>query len=154
MQMANNPTPNEELALIKEKIDLWLKTRISEDEVIQSADFDKNNSRWYVRVTGEEKQNYMVLITLRQRTLHFETYVMPEPEENKEDFYRHLLARNNKLHNLSFSIGQENAVYLTGELHNQWISENNLDWMVGSIYATIELTFKPALKIGFASRFS
>ena len=79
---------------------------------------------------------------------------MPEPEENKEDFYRHLLARNNKLHNLSFSIGQENAVYLTGELHNQWISENNLDWMVGSIYATIELTFKPALKIGFASRFS
>ena len=113
--MADNPTPNEELALIKEKIDSWLKTRISEDEVIQSADFDKSDSRWYVRVTGEEKQNYMILITLRQRTLHFETYVMPEPEENKEDFYRHLLARNNKLHNLSFSIGQENAVYLTGE---------------------------------------
>ena len=106
-----------------------------------------------MRVTGEEKQHYMILLTLRQRTLHFETYVMPEPEENKEDFYHHFLMRNNKLKNLSFSIGQENAIYLSGELQNQWVSENSLDWMIGSMYETIELTFKPALRIGFASRF-
>ena len=95
----------------------------------------------------------MILLTLRQRTLHFETYVMPEPEENKEDFYHNFLMRNNKLKNLSFSIGLEIAIYLSGELQNQWISEDSLDWMIGSIYATIELTFKPALRIGFASRF-
>lgn len=142
-----------ELLLIKQRIDRWLKSRINEDAVIKSADFDDSESRWYVRVTGEEKQHYMILVTLRQRTLQFETYVMPEPEENKEDFYRHFLMRNNKLNSLAFSIGQENAVYLTGELHNQWVSENSLDWMIGSIYSTIELTFKPALRIGFASRF-
>ena len=95
----------------------------------------------------------MILLTLRQRTLHFETYVMPEPEENQEEFYRHFLMRNNKLRNLSFSIGQENAVYLSGELQNQWISEDTLDRIIGSIYETVELTFKPALRIGFASRF-
>ena len=32
--------------------------------------------------------------TLGQRTLHFETYVMPAPEENHERFYEHLLRRN------------------------------------------------------------
>ena len=143
-----------ELLAIKERIDRWLKSRINEDAVIKSADFDDTESRWYVRVTGEEKQHYMILVTLRQRTLQFETYVMPEPEENKEDFYRHFLMRNHKLNNLAFSIGQENAIYLSGELHNQWVSEISLDWMIGSIYATIELTFKPALRIGFASRFS
>ena len=143
-----------ELLSIKERIDRWLKSRINEDAVIKSADFDDSESRWYVRVTGEEKQHYMILVTLRQRTLQFETYVMPEPEENKEDFYHHFLMRNNKLNGLAFSIGQENAVYLSGELHNQWVSESSLDWMIGSIYATIELTFKPALRIGFASRFS
>jgi uncharacterized protein YjfI (DUF2170 family) len=143
-----------ELLSIKERIDRWLKSRINEDAVIKSADFDDSESRWYVRVTGEEKQHYMILVTLRQRTLQFETYVMPEPEENKEDFYHHFLMRNNKLNGLAFSIGQENAVYLSGELHNQWVSESSLDWMIGSIYSTIELTFKPALRIGFASRFS
>ena len=142
-----------EIQSIKSKIDFWLQNQIDMDAVIKSADYDINESRWYVRVTGEEKQHYMILLTLRQRTLHFETYVMPEPEENKEDFYRHFLMRNNKLKNLSFSIGQENAIYLSGEMQNQWISESSLDWMIGSIYATIELTFKPALKIGFASRF-
>ena len=145
-------TPSE-IQSTKETIDLWLQSQIDEDAVIKSADYDSNESRWYVRVTGEEKQHYMILLTLRQRTLHFETYVMPEPEENQEEFYRHFLMRNNKLRNLSFSIGQENAVYLSGELQNQWISEDTLDRIIGSIYETVELTFKPALRIGFASRF-
>ena len=145
-------TPSE-IQSTKETIDLWLQSQIDEDAVIKSADYDSNESRWYVRVTGEEKQHYMILLTLRQRTLHFETYVMPEPEENQEEFYRHFLMRNNKLRNLSFSIGQENAVYLSGELQNQWISVDTLDWIIGSIYETVELTFKPALRIGFASRF-
>ena len=80
-----------EIQSIKSKIDFWLQNQIDKDAVIKSADYDINESRWYVRVTGEEKQHYMILLTLRQRTLHFETYVMPEPEENKEDFYLSLI---------------------------------------------------------------
>ena len=44
-----------EIQSIKSKIDLWLQNRIDEDAVIKSADYDANESRWYVRVTGEEK---------------------------------------------------------------------------------------------------
>ena len=95
----------------------------------------------------------MILITLGQRTLHFETYVMPAPEENEAKFYEHILRRNQKLHGIFFLIGDENALYLSGELQNEWITEKNLDWIIGSMYAAIELTFKAALRIGFASRF-
>ena len=38
--------------------------------------------RWYVRLRGEQKDTFTVWFTLRQRTLHYETYVMPAPEEN------------------------------------------------------------------------
>ncbi|MEE2682836.1 MAG: hypothetical protein VYD77_02775 [Actinomycetota bacterium] len=143
----------EQLHELQRKIDTWLGKRLQEDLVIESSDFDPEENRWYVRITGEEKKNYMVLMTLGQRTLHFESYVMPAPEENEARFFEHLLKRNQKLHGISFSVGHESAVYLSGELKNQWISDKNLDWMLGSLYAAIELCFKAALRIGFASRF-
>ena len=152
--MKNDFASPSELSELQKKVDEWLQNQLNENFVIQSVDYDQEEDRWHVRILGEEKQNYMIWVTLGQRTLHFETYVMPEPEENEGKFYEHLLRRNQKLHAISFSVGAENAVYLSGELHNQWISEENLDWMIGSIYAAIELSFKTALRIGFASRFN
>ena len=151
--MSDEFSSPDELNILQNQIDEWLQGRLNENSVIQSVDYDEEENRWYVRIQGEEKQNYMLLMTLGQRTLHFETYVMPVPEENEAKFYEHLLRRNQKLHGISFSIGTENALYLSGELKNHWISEENLDWMIGSIYAAIELSFKTALRIGFASRF-
>ena len=55
------------------------------------------SGRWYVRLRGEEKDFTTIWLTLGQRTLHYETYVMPAPEENQEQFYEHLLRRNAKL---------------------------------------------------------
>ena len=52
----------------------------------------------------------------RQRTLHYETYVMPAPEENQGALYEHLLRRNRKLYGAAFAIGDEDAVFLVGQL--------------------------------------
>ena len=57
-----------------------------------------------------------IWFTLGQRTLHYETYVMPAPEENYEQFYEHLLRRNLKLFGAAFAIGAEDAVFLVGQL--------------------------------------
>ena len=151
--MSNDFNSPSELKLIQKRVGEWLQSELAKDLVIKSVDYDQEESRWYVRVSGEEKQNYMILITLGQRTLHFETYVMPAPEENEAKFYEHILRRNQKLHGIFFLIGDENALYLSGELQNEWITKKNLDWIIGSMYAAIELTFKAALRIGFASRF-
>ena len=140
--MSNDFNSPSELKLIQKRVGEWLQSELAKDLVIKSVDYDQEESRWYIRVSGEEKQ-----------TLHFETYVMPAPEENEAKFYEHILRRNQKLHGIFFLIGDENALYLSGELQNEWITEKNLDWIIGSMYAAIELTFKAALRIGFASRF-
>jgi hypothetical protein len=118
-----------------------------------SDDTVHGDARWYVRMRGEEKEFTTVWLTLGQRTLRYETYVMPAPEENAEMLYEQLLRRNERLVGASFSIGLEDAVFLRGELFTAAISESELDRVLGTLYATVEQSFATLIRIGFASRF-
>ena len=110
---------------------------------------------WYVRFSGEAKANYSAEFTLNQRSLHFSTYFIPPPEENENEFHRHLLQRNAKLFGMAFVVGQENAIYIEGRLSNRLIMEDGeLDRILGSLFAYTEQFFPTAARIGFASRFS
>ena len=71
-----------------------------------------------MRVRGEQKDTFTIWFHLQQRTLHYETYVMPAPEENHAAFFEHLLRRNRKLYGAAFAIGEEDAVFLVGQLDN------------------------------------
>ena len=102
---------------------------------------------------GEDKEFTTVWITLGQRTLRYETYVMPAPEENAAALYENLLRRNEGLVGAHFSIGIEDAVFLRGELPNHAVTADELDRAIGTLYATVERTFRALLRIGFASRF-
>ena len=106
-----------------------------------------------MRLTGEEKDFTTVWLTLRQRTLHYETYVMPAPEEDHARFYEHLLRRNLGFNGAAFAIGDEDAVFLRGQLPVDAVTDDELDRIIGSLYAYVEQCFRPALRIGFASRF-
>lgn len=117
-------------------------------------DVESPKDRWFVRVNGEAKDVYSVWFEVGQRTLAFETYVMPAPEENPAAFYEQLLVRNDGLRELAFTIGQEHAVFLKGRIDLRQVSNEALDRILGSVYAAVELCFRPALKIGFASRFA
>jgi len=68
-------------------------------------------------------------------------------------FFRHLLVRNQSLVGMAFQIGQEDAVYLAGSLPVRAVNEAELDRILGSMWAAVERSFRPALRIGFASRF-
>ena len=82
------------------------------------------------------------------------SYVMPAPEENHAEFYAHLLRRNRTTHGLWFAVGDEEAVFLVGQVPVASVDEAQLDRLVGSAYAYVEQFFRPALRIGFASRFA
>jgi hypothetical protein len=103
---------------------------------------------------GEQKDVFSVWFTLGQRTLHYETYVMPAPEENHAAFYEHLLRRNVRLYGAAFAIGAEDAVFLTGQFPAYAVTDAELDRILGSLYAYTEQFFRPALRIGYASRFA
>jgi len=147
------PTPEADLAALEWRIDAWLEQERLENPVVAAVDRDPDLRRWYVRLHGEEKSTFTIWFTLGQRTLHYETYVMPAPEENHAAFYEHLLRRNLRTYGASFAIGAEDAVFLVGQLANQTIDEVELDRVLGSLYAYVEQFFRPALRIGFASRF-
>ena len=143
-----------ELDALDGAIDGWLATALAENEALVAVDRgEPGERRWYVRMKGEEKDFTTVWLTLGQRALHVETYVMPAPEENEAAFYAHLLRRNRAARGLWFCIGDEDALYLVGQLPLALVDEANLDRVLGSAYRYVEDWFRPALRIGYASRF-
>jgi hypothetical protein len=133
----------------------WLLDMQGRNESIAAVDRGEiGERRWYVRMRGEEKEFTTVWITLGQRTLKYETYVMPAPEENAEQLYENLLRRNESLVGAHFSIGIEDAMFLRGEMPLRMVDEAELDRVIGTLYATVERVFPVIIRIGFASRFA
>lgn len=153
--VVQRPFSSEELDVLESRIDRWLRQELAENPVVAAVDRDEEPGirRWFVRVLGEQKDVFSIWLRLDQRTLHYETYVMPAPEENHQAFFEHLLRRNLALHGAAFAIGQEDAVFLVGRLSNESVDEEELDRILGSLYDWVEQFFRPALRIGFASRF-
>ena len=145
----------ERLAELERDIDAWLDALHREHDHILAVDrSDDGTIRWYVRMRGDDKEFTTVWLTLSQRTLRYETYVLPAPEENAATLYENLLRRNERLVGAHFSIGIEDAVFLRGELPLTALNREELDRILGSLYAYVERCFRPALQIGFASRFT
>jgi hypothetical protein len=146
---------NTHLELLDRQITSWLMAMMERNDTIVAVDRgEPDEYRWYVRMHGEEKEFTTVWFTLGQRTLQFETYVMPAPEENAEQLYEHVLRRNESLVGVHFSIGIEDAIFLRGELPLRMVDEDELDRVVGTLYATVERIFPTIIRIGFASRFA
>jgi hypothetical protein len=142
------------LDALERDIDAWLAA-LRATLPIEAIDRGEGDERrWFVRLRGEDKDFTTVWLTLGQRTLRYETYVMPAPEENAEQLYEHVLRRNDRLVGVHFSIGIEDAIFLRGELPNRALDEAELDRIIGTLYATVEQTFRGLLRIGFRSRFA
>lgn len=153
--MSSPPPSDAELVAVADRIDRWARAQLDDNPVVAAVERDAEAwGRWFVRVRGEEKDAFTIWFTLRQRTLRYETYVMPAPEEHHADFYEHLLRRNLGFYGAAFAIGDEDAVFLTGAIDVGAVTDDELDRILGSLYAYVEQCFRPALRIGFASRFS
>ena len=151
---ADPPPDASLLAHAEAVIDRWAAGELAENPVVVAVERgEPGEHRWYIRVTGEEKDVFTIWLTRRQRMLHYETYFMPAPEENHGQLFEHLLIRNQKLVGAAFAIGDEDAVYLKGAIPIDQVDERALDHILGLLYMAVEQCFKPALRVGFASRF-
>ena len=136
------------------RIEAWMERQLEENPSVAAVERDPTEvRRWFVRLLGEEKDVFSVWFTLGQRTLRYETYVMPAPEENHAQLYEHLLRRNVGLYGATFAIGEEDAVFLVGQLPLHALDDDELDRILGTMYEYTERFFRPALRIGYASRF-
>ncbi len=150
------PASPEQLRSIEALIDDWLAEQVEQNPTVAAVEKDTEDGerRWIARVTGEEKATFSIWFHLRQRSLHVETYMMPAPEEHLAEVYEHLLRRNLKLRGFSFAIGAEDGIFLIGEVPVERVDDAELDRLFGSVYTYVEQCFRPAMRIGFASRFT
>jgi hypothetical protein len=155
--MADEIASRERLRELEALIDGWLAEQLEQNPVVaavvKEAEPLSDERRWFVRVNGEQKDVFTIWYTLRQRSLHYETYVMPAPEENEAAFYEHVLRRNLRFNGAAFAIGDEDALFLVGQLPLHALDEGELDRILGSLYTYVDQCFRPAMRIGFASRF-
>lgn len=147
------PARPEDLAELGTLIDAWTTRQRDEETAVVAVDYEPEFRRWYVRMRGEDKAFITVWLTLRERSLHYETYFMPAPEENLEACFEFLLRINMRMVNMAFAIGLEDAVYLVGQMPFDDVDEDALDEIIGASYAYSEQYFRPAMTIGYASKF-
>ncbi|MFM7070038.1 MAG: YbjN domain-containing protein [Actinomycetes bacterium] len=133
----------------------WLEQQVVDNPAVDSVELDDSGGvvRWVARLLGEEKQVSAVWFVIRQRSLLVEPYLMPAPEENVAACLDYLMRRNAKLRGLAFVIGLEDAVYLQAAVPLDWVDADELEWLLGSFYEAVEQSFRPAMRLGFASRF-
>ena len=155
MYMTKAPASDEQLVELEKRIDTWLTNELQESAVILDVSRDDQiPGRWYIRLNAESRDVTTIWLTLRQRTLKYETYFLPEPEENQLQLYEFLLRRNYELVGAQFGIGPENALFLTGELPVDAVDELELDRVIGSIWDFVERYWDASLRLGFSSRFA
>lgn len=148
------PATDAELDALEDRITAWLGAEAAENPMIDAVDRGgPGERRWLVRLLGEDKDVWTAWWTINQRTFRYETFLMPAPEENEQAFYEHLLIRNRELTGMHLEIGEEHAIFLAGSLPVAAVTEAELDRVLGSMWAYVEKIFRPALRIGFASRF-
>jgi hypothetical protein len=131
--------------------------RLANDEIDAVAAVERgeiDQPFWYVRIAGDAKQHFSAEYTLGQRTLVVESYFMPEPDENREALFAHLLTRNASMHPIHFVVGSENAIYLRGQVDNRHVDADMVDRMLAAVYDYTEQFFVPAMRMGFESRFN
>lgn len=152
---AERPLRPDEIDALEARIDGWLATHLAEDPVVEAVVRDDTHGvrRWFVRVQGEQRSVFTVRFELRQRNLHVETYLVPAPEQDEARLYEWLLRRNAELPDLALVIGEEDAVYVIGQVPAVWVDQEVVDRLLGSTWTVVERLFRPAMRIGFGSRF-
>jgi hypothetical protein len=155
--VVSGPASEDDLRRLAQFITSWAERERDDNPTVlavDSLDDPDLGKRWFVRLEGEEKQVTTVWFHLRQRTLHYETQFMPQPEENQQQLYEMLLAMNARLPGgWRFAIGWEDAIYLEGAVAWSWVDDDLLDEIIGAAYHYTERWFRPCMRVGYESKF-
>lgn len=132
--------------VLEERIRLWL-----EDEEGSVEYAEEVEGRWAVRMRQETRDATTVWFDVGERSLEFEAYVLPAPAAAAE-VHRQAMMRNARAWRCFFALDAENAIVLRGRIAARSVSVDELDRVLGEIYETIELAFRPMVRAGFPAR--
>lgn len=125
----------------------YLADQLAQNSAVSLAE-QVEEFRWMLRLKQECRDVSTIWFWLRDYTLWWECYFLPQPANAA--LYEHLLRWSGHLYSMRFSIGEEDAVYLFGQMPLNAVTAEELDRIVGSTYEAVERFFRPALRLGFA----
>ncbi|MGD2060064.1 MAG: YbjN domain-containing protein [Acidimicrobiia bacterium] len=132
--------------VLEERIRRWIDDPGSTVEYAEEVE-----GRWAVRMRQETRDATTVWFDVGQRSLSFEAYVMPQPAAPGE-VHRQALVRNWRAWRVFFAVDAEGAIVLRGRLPSDRVTLDELDRVLGEIFETIELAFRPMVRAGFPGR--
>ena len=102
-----------------------------------------------VTLPGEKKLKTVVSVLATPVDLRVEAFVIRNPDENHEEFYRTLLRRNLRLPGLAYAIDAAGDVYVTGRLPAAAVDARAVDQVLGVVLEAADTPFNELLAIGF-----
>ena len=133
-------------SVLEERIRLWLEDPESSVEYAEELE-----GRWAVRMKQVARDATTVWFDIGERSLTFEAYFMPAPEDPAE-VHRQALVRNNGTWRVFFAVDKEGAIVLRGRLAEAQVTLEELDLVLGEVYEMVELAFRAMIRVAFPSR--
>jgi hypothetical protein len=90
-------------------------------------------------------------LVVSESSLSVSAFVIRNPDENHEEFYRYLLRKNLRLPGLAYAIDGSGDVYVTGRLPAAGVDAAYLDQLLGALLQAADSHFNELLAIGFLS---
>ncbi|WP_084328405.1 YbjN domain-containing protein [Intrasporangium oryzae] len=104
---------------------------------------------YLVTLPGEQKLKTVVSLLVRPRTTSVSAFVIRNPDENHEAFYRTLLRKNLRLTGIAYAIDTDGDVYVRGEVPTEALDADHLDQLFGVVLAASDHAFNELLALGF-----
>lgn len=98
---------------------------------------------------GEQKLKTVVSLVAGADALSVSAFVIRNPDENHETFYRYLLRKNLRLPGLAYSVDKSGDVYVTGRVPAGGVDAAYLDQVLGVVLEAADAHFNELLAIGF-----
>lgn len=148
--MSLTPDPNA-LAAVHALVDEHLFGPIAAEDSVQHVEYDSELRRWYVRFGCDGRDAATIYFDLHQRTLRYELYFLPAPEDESRlpALHAWLLRRNHDLYGARFSLGPDGDVYLTGRVAIEHLTVEELDRIVGVLFELTERWFQAVVTIAY-----
>ena len=98
---------------------------------------------------GEKKLTTVTSLVVGEDALSVSAFVVRNPDENHEAFYRFLLRRNLRLPGIGYAVDTSGDVYVTGRMPSAGVDAASLDQLLGAVLSAADDPFNELLVIGF-----
>ncbi len=124
---------------------------VAAEPSIQHVEYDAELRRWYVRFGCDGRDATTIYFDLHQRTLRYEVYFLPAPEDETRlpALHAWLLRRNHDLYGARFSLGPDGDIYLTGRVAIEYLTAEELDRIIGVLFDLTEKWFQAVVTLAY-----